>query len=456
MSLSSLLSIASSAMSAQQLAIDTAGHNVANASTPGFSRQQLILTPQVPLETPIGQLGRGVTAAGITRVRDQYLDASYRQENGDLGSYTTSQSILTEMQSFFGEPSDTGLAAGIDSFFSAWGDLANNPSDPSVRAAAQQAGASLAQQFRDAARRLTQAGADVNAQIQGSLTDINQTAQQIAALNVQIRASSAGGRGAPDIMDQRDSLVDHLSGLVGVRVIQHSDGTIGVTAGDALLVDGGQAATLEARNLSGGGVAVGVVGAQGTINLQSGSLGALVDLSQNALPTVQAQLDGLAAGLVKEVNQLHQAGKTLNGSTGVSFFDPSGTTAATIGLSAAVQSSTDNIAAGQTGGAGDNTTALAIAQLRTTGLASFGGNTIGEQYQALVGNIGVQLQNATQRQTAQQAVVSQVDSQRKSVSGVSIDEEMTNVIASQNAYAAAAKLVSVADEMMQSVLAMVN
>ncbi|HTS87721.1 MAG TPA: flagellar hook-associated protein FlgK [Gemmatimonadales bacterium] len=455
MSLTSLLSIASSAMSTQQLAMDTAGNNIANASTPGYSQEQLVLEPQVPLDTPMGQLGRGVTAAGITRVRDQFLDASYWQENGALGSSNTSQDLLTQIQNVFGEPSSTGLAAGLDGFFSAWSDLSNNPADPSLRALVQQAGTSLAQQFHSAAGQLDQIQSNVTSQVQQTLADINRTAQQIAQLNVQIRTTSAEG-GAPSLMDQRDALVDHLSSLVNVRVIQHGDGTIGVTAGDALLVDGGQSGSLEARNLAGGGMGIGLTGNPGTISLQGGSLGALVTLSQSTLPTVRSQLDSVVAGLVTEVNKLHASGTTPGGATGIPFFDPTGTTAGTIGLSTQVQSSANNIAAGQGGGAADNAIALAIGQLQTNGVASFNGQTIASQYQGMVSQLGVLVQSATQQQTAQQAVVSQIDTQRQSVSGVSIDEEMTHVIAQQNAYSAAAKLVSIADQMMQSVLDMVG
>lgn len=456
MSLSGLLSIARTALLTQQKAIDTSGHNIANASTEGFSRQRLMLEPEVPLNTPVGQLGRGVTASGIQRVRDQFLDATFRSENGDLGRYQTTQDLLTQVQGVFGEPSDTGIAAGIDQLFSAFGDLANDPTGKTPRTLVQQAATALTQQFQSADRRIGEIGADVVTRIRSAVDSINTTVQQIAQLNVQMRGTGAGLHGAPDLEDQRDKLVDSLSNQVGVRVIDRGDGTIAVTAGDALLVDGGQSTSLDVRDLGNGAFGVGMHGAAGTISLRSGSLASLVELSGTTIPGVRKQLNQLASGIVTEVNRIHAGGRTLTGATGVPFFDPTGLTAASFSLSAQVSLSTDNIAAGQSGGAGDNAAALAISQLRTTGVPSFGGSTFGAAYQQLVADLGGKISAATQSATAQDTVVSQADTLRKSVSGVSIDEEMTNVIAQQNAFAAAARLVNVADQMMQSVIAMVQ
>jgi flagellar hook-associated protein 1 FlgK len=456
MSLTSLLSIARSALLTQQRAIDVTGHNVANANTEGYTRQRLNLAPQPPQLTSIGQLGRGVSAVGIERLRDQFLDAAYRRENGDLGQFTTAQDILTQVGDILGEPSGNGLGAGLDSFFAAWGDLANAPAEGPQRALVRQAGQNLAQQFQDLDRRLGEAAADVQGRMASYVSEVNDIMRRVAELNTKVQSTSAGLREAPDVKDERDKLLDQLSSIVHVRVVPHQDGTIGVAAGDALLVDGGQYTTFELRDLGGGRYGVGVTGVGGTINMQSGNLAALTTLSQTTLPGLRQSLDALVKGLVTEVNSLHRAGTSLIGQTGLDFFDPAGTTAASLGISDAVAVSTDNIAAGQSGGGGDNANALALAALQTTGVNSFGGRTIAEAYQQMVSDLAVQGQEADRRMKAQDVVVNSLDQQRKSVSGVSIDEELTNMIAQQNAYSAAAKLVTVADQMMQDVIAMVR
>jgi len=456
MGLSSLLSIARSALITHQRAIDTTGHNIANASTEGYSRQRLNQSALTPLQTPLGQLGRGVGADGVTRLRNQILDATYRRQHGELGSFTTLRDMLGNIESVFGEPSDLGLGAGIDQLFSAFGDLANDPAGRTPRQLVRQAADSLTARFRTADQRLGELSAEALTRMEGILSEVNAIGREVADLNVQIRAGSSGERAAPDLMDRRDLLVDRLSGFLGVRVVDRGDGTIGILAGDAMIVDAAEFVPLELRSLGQGAYGVAASGMSGLLDLQGGELDALTELSTTTIPGVRSRLDQLAAGIVAEVNALHRGGRTLAGATGVDFFDPAGTTALGFALSQAVALTPDNIAAGASGGAGDNSVALALAALRTSATASFGGDTIGVAYQRLVSDIGVALRDASQRQEAQEVIVHHTDTLRQSVSGVSIDEELTHMITQQNAFAAAARLVSVADEMMQDVLGMVR
>ncbi len=456
MSLSNLLSIARSALLTQQRAIDTTGHNIANAGTEGYSRQRLRLAPAEPLVTPLGQLGRGVTAEGIERIRDQYLDATYRREKGDRSRHATTRDLLGEIEGIFGEPGDTGIAGSLDRLWDSFSDLANDPTGQTPRELVRQAGADLARRFQDADRRIGEVRASVAERMQARVAEVNEITRQIAELNGRIRSVSAGLREAPDVEDERDRLVDRLSSLTGVRVLPRPDGTIGVVAGDALLVDAGQQTTLEVRALGNGRYGIAVAGSPGLLDPEGGELGALVELSTTTLPALRSELDLVASGIVREVNALHRAGRNLTGATGIDFFDPTGLTAAGMALSRAVSRSTDDIAAGQSGGAGDNATALAIAELRTSGVASWGGQTLASSYQRLVARLGVLVRDADTKATGQEAVVDHVDRLRESVSGVSVDEELTHLIAQQNAFAAAARLVTVADEMMQSVIGMVS
>jgi len=456
MSLSSLLSIARTALITQQRAIDTTGHNIANASTEGYSRQRLNLSAETPLRTTLGQLGRGVTASGIARIRSELFDSAFRRENGELGRFSTRRDVLGQVETLFGEPSDQGLGAGIDQLFAAFGDLANDPTGKAPRALVRQTAETLTARFRSADLRLGEIAAETASRMQDTVTQINGMAQEIADLNLQIRSTSAGQREAPDVKDRRDLLVDKLSGLIGVRVLERSDGTIGVAAGDAMIVDAGQATPLELRSLGNGGYGVALNGGAGLLALPGGALAALAELSTTTLPGMRAKLDQLAAGIVTEVNALHRAGRSLTGSTGLDFFDPAGVTAHSFAVSQAVALSTDNIAAGASGGVGDNSVALALAALRTTATASFGGDTIGQAYAGLVSEIGVALHDVGQRYEAQEVIVDHSESMRRSISGVSIDEELTNMITQQNAFAAATRLVSVADQMMQDILGMVR
>lgn len=456
MSLSSLLSIARSALVAQQRAVDTTGHNIANAQTEGYSRQRLSLAPATPLQLPFGQVGRGVTVEGIGRMRSQFLDATYRRANADLGQFGSRRDLLEQVEGVFGEPSATGLSAGIDAFFDAFDDLANTPTGKVQRELVRSTAGALTARVRDTDTRLAAIAGETVRRMESAVSDINRIATQIADLNVQVRSATTAMRDAPDVKDRRDLLLDELSKYVGVRVLEREDGTVGVLAGDALLVDAGQVSALELRSLGAGAYAVGMVGSSGTLSLQGGQLAGLAELSSTTLPALRAQLDTLVQGIVSEVNALHRSGRNLAGVTGLDFFDPSGLTAGAMRLSDSVLLTTDNIAAGRSGGPGDNANALALAALRTGGVASLGGQAIGQAYESLVSGLGATLRDAAQREEAQDVILTNADSQRRSVSGVSIDEELTNMIAQQNAYSAAARLVTAADEMMQAVLGMVR
>lgn len=456
MSLTSLLSIARSALLTQQRAIDVTGHNIANAQTPGYSRQRLALQAETPLNTGWGQIGRGVTAAGIERLRDGFLDESYRRENGDLGRFNTMKDLLGQVDALFSEPTDVGIANGIDQLFSAFADLANDPTGQTPRTLVRQSAENLTARFQEADARLSSMTGEVRARLDDAVSTINNITRQIADLNTRIRSAGAGLRESPDLKDKRDLLVDELSGMIGVRTVEREDGTIGVLAGDALLVDGAQVSDLEVRDSENGGLVVGAKNVPTGVNLSTGSLSGLVELSSKTIPGMRAQLNQLVSGIVREFNAIHSAGRTASGGTGINFFAPDGLTANTMRLSDDIRASIGNIAAGTTGAPGDNATALSIAGLRTRGVGSFNGDTIGGAFQRLVSSLAVSVADATSKAEAQSTLVLNADATRQSVAGVSIDEELTTLISQQSAYSAAARLVTVADEMIQDVLNMVG
>jgi flagellar hook-associated protein 1 FlgK len=215
------------------------------------------------------------------------------------------------------------------------------------------------------------------------------------------------------------------------------------------------ARALGVKSLPGGGYGVGPAAGAGLIDPQTGSLKALSDLTATKLPAIQSQLDQFAQTLVTEVNAIHRLGYTLTGATGTDFFDPAGVTAATIALAPGVAASGDAIAAGASAAPGDGTIALQLAGLGGVSIAALGGKTLRDFYTILAGSVGSDVQNAAQDAATQQALAEQADAQRSSVNGVSIDEEMVALITQQQAYGAAARLIKVADEMIQDLLRLI-
>ncbi len=456
MSLASLLSIARSALSTHQRAMEVIGHNVANASTPGYSRQRLLLAAEAPLLTGMGSIGRGVTDLGVQRARDQFLDAGYRDAQGGFGQADTLQSMLGQIDGAMGEPSDTGLSAAMDKLFASFSDLANNPDDATARSLVAQAGQRFSTQMQQLDKRLKAIADSTSQQMRAAVTQVNQLATQIAQLNSKITASGGVDGPSPDLLDQRDNLVDQLSALTNVQVTQHADGTLTILSGSTLLVDGAGAQALEVRPGAASGFVVGVANGGPVVDFQGGSLAALTTLSTKTLPDALSRLDLLAQTVVSQVNAVHMSGCTSQGWTGIAFFDPAGVTAGTINLSSQVLASPANIATSSGAGTNDGKTALALAALGKQPQAALGNLTFQGYYADSASTVGLAARNAADDATTQQTLVDQADSRRTAVTGVSVDEEMVNLIQQQQAYGAAAKLVTVADQMVQTILGMLT
>lgn len=422
------LQTALSGLIAQQDAIDVTGNNITNANTEGYSRQTAVLQTKEPLHIAAlsavtgegGQLGTGVTVATITRIRNTYLDAAYREHSTAAGAAGTQAEELQQAQSAFDEPSSTGLASQLSAFWSSWGELADAPgSEEAAKIGVVGAATELTGSLHQLSAQLQSLEGQASAQyaaITGPTGEVAGDATQIAELNHQIKLSLAAHQQPNELEDHRDLLIDKLSTLASVTVTKEADGTDTVTFGNAALplVEGSTAHWPQALTAAAGG-----------------KLGALLELSSptGALASYGAALNEVAKTLADSVNELH---------TATPFFK--GTTAATIEVAVTpgeVQTSSE----GATGG---NDVALAIAELR--------GGVADQHYAALVAQVGTGVQNATTNQTNSQAVLAAVSNQRQSVSGVSLDEEMTNLITFQRGYQASAQALNVMNEMLNTLI----
>ncbi len=455
MALINLLSIARSALASHQAATEATAHNIANASTEGYTRQRVTLSPEIPQPTAYGLLGRGVQLESFQRVRDDHLDRRFREESALAGRFTSLHGHLSELESIFGEPSDSGLGQTLDAFWAAWGNLSNDPSGGAARVQVQSQAQQVVRAFRGIDERVARVSDNAATQVDEAIATVNRLARDIGDLNQQITTAETGSRSANDLRDRRDLLLDELAEIVPTRVLELDDGSASVIVGDTLLVDHELAQQLEARTTPGLGLAVGVRGSAGTFNLQSGQIAAHLEVANGELPRLRGQVDELVAALVTEVNAIHRTGITATGANGVDFFEAGGLTADSIRLSRTVEFSIDEIAAGVTGLPGDNSLALALSGLRSAGLATLGGVSLNERLTQTLSELGTNVRQADQQAASQDTLVSNVDAQRESVHGVSVDEEMVALITHQQAYAAAARMVSVADEMLDEILRMV-
>ncbi len=420
------LQTALSGLIAEQTALDTAGNNIANANTEGYSRESVLLEPNTPLSIPAissqtgegAQLGTGVSVTTITRIRNTYLDAQYRTQNSALSAASTQAEVLEHAQSAFNEPSSAGVASQLSNFWNAWNNLATSPTSEAAKEAVVAAGEQLTSTFKQLSSQLatiaTQAGEQYNS-LTGPSGEVEDYAKQIAQLNGQIKLSEEAGQPPNAMLDRRDQLLDKLSSLANITVTEAPNHMDTVSFGEAAkpLVEGTTVNWPQKLTESAGG-----------------RLGALLGVTgpKGALTELQTALDGVAETLAGTVNE----------HLGKPFF--SGKTAAT--LAVAVKPS--EVQASGTKAVGGNEVAQAIAALR--------GGTAEQSYAALVEKVGSGVRAAADEQSNLQTTLTAISDQRQSVSGVSLDEEMTNLITYQRGYQASARTLTVMDEMLETLI----
>ena len=471
MSLGNVLNMARTAMAAHQTVLQVASQNISNATTEGYSRQRVELTTSFPTVFPYGSVGTGVKIAGVTQARDTLLDAAFRQGSSGAFAADTTNTALSQIQSVLGEPSDIGLNAALDAYWSAWSDLAADPTNSAAKSMVRETGNNVANTLNRFASQLDQVDQNNRERMNADVGHVNELTKEVAQLNNQIVSAESGGQSGNDLRDARGRALDQLANLVGGQVVEHQNGSVAVYAGGRMLVDGTTVHTLEVQD--GQPPTIGFGGGSPPINGMGGSLGAEIVVSSTTIPNVMARLDSLAKGLVENVNAIHSAGTVFTGTPPVAssagnFFDvttppPSGTdprlTARGIRLSPTLTSATVVSAGAGAAGPGNNSVALAMAGLRdgAVGFTTSSGSPVstsrfGDFYNETVGLVATATQHAEDEATVQHTLASNADTRRQSVSGVSTDEELIKVIEAQHAYQGAARLVSVVDEMMQTLV----
>ena len=450
------IDIASSALSALQQALDVTGQNVSNVNTPGYTREvaNFVQNPSSSIWDSQGQqwLGNGVGIADVTRVQSGYLVALQNSNASDLGKTNAQLSGSQQVQSVFNEPSTTGINSALSSFFNAWSALSSNPSDPGTLTQVQQAGENLTNLVSGNYTNLANLQIQNKSQIQGTITQIQTLANQIGQLNQQI-GQWAGPTPPNSLMDQRDQAVNQLSQLVDIHTTSMPNGEVGIAVNQFDLVDSAGAHTFPTQvNAATGTVSDGV----SNYNVYGGQLAGEMNF-QNNIVSAQAGLDNLANTLRTSVNALTTTGTNSLGATGQNFFQAGVgiTGAAQFALDPAILSNPGAIPAGVSGKSGDGGLAEQVFQLQNASQASLGNVSITNYYQNLVTGIGQQVSNMQSLKSSQTAVSSQIQSQIQSISGVNMDTEMASMLKYQQAYAAAAKSLSIASQNLQSLIAMV-
>jgi flagellar hook-associated protein 1 FlgK len=558
-----VLNVGSKALLAQQKGIYVTGNNIANVNTPGYTRQRLNLSSDVPVNTAVGPVGTGVKATDVERVYQRFLGVQINNETQTRGNWEAQQGMLGRVEMIFDESGGYGLNRVMSDFWTGWQDLSNNPSGPVERSVLIAKSQIMAETFAKNHQDLAAIQRDIDTVITGATADINALSEKVAHINQKIIQMEAGGATAADFRDQREVLLNELSDLIDIESFENSVGGVTVSVGSGQpLVEGTDAYRLSTQSNASGHQNITWIDADSNIlditaDISGGRVKGWLDVRDLDIRNYLNRLDTLAQSLMTEVNTLHAAGYGLDGSTGNDFFTGAATASGVLdsvltitaeeggagnlaitlvagGTAGAETVTTDSVtgdiqiaiedgvstrtqiaaalqghsaiatavatapggpwtlgagsdAAMLNGGAsalnmqvnsgivqddrliaaaesfntvpgdkpGDNANSIAIANLMGARTLNSNTATFDAYYESLIGDVGYEVQQADTYYEHQSEMVHQLENYRESISGVSIDEEMVNLVRYQNAYQAAAKLITTADEMMQTVLNMI-
>ncbi len=458
------LNLAQRSLSAQQLGLEVTQRNVANVSTPGYTKLRVSFEPAIASGAITPQADMGVAGATIESFRDNFIDYRISQELQGQGEQQSSLDALQQVESLFNDSSGQGLQSALSDFFNSFSALANTPEDLALRQQVLQRASDLTDAFQTLYERLKGIQLQQNRLVPDTVDQINSISAEIARLNTEI--SIARGTQSIDessLRDERQRLLGQLSELVDISYCEDSMGMMTVTTKQgALLVVGDRNKNLDLTQSSETGF-YGVMqdGVDITSSLQSGKLGGALRIRDTTIPGYLTSLDDLAAAVIQRVNEQHAAGVDLDGNAGGDFFTPfvpavSGSnTGAARTMSVAIADVRAVAAAGPGGGPGSNANANLLAGIKDETLASLGA-TAGQFYASVVYRVGSDTRSTQDRLETQQNLLQQLENQRDAFSGVDLDDEAVNIIKYQKAYQASARFVTVIDTLTSDLLKMLG
>lgn len=481
----------------QQSALYTTGHNIANANTLGYTRQRVNFTattpyPSVGLNSPKipGQIGTGVEAGSIQRIRDGFIDSQYRDENNKLGYWQSRTQAVSQMEDILNEPSDYGLSKAMDQFWQSLQDLSVNPENDGARAVVVQRAVAVADSFNYIHSSLSKIQDNLGNEMSVSLQSVNSILSQIAEINSQISSVEPNGYLPNDLYDKRDTLLDELSQYIkfdvqytksGGNSLDIADGIANISISDGnggkvKLVDGSTnleirvspsnpAATTSNEKLKPTGPITGFTFVQVDVNgnesaptpptpmitpgsIVNGKIKSLMHsfgygANEGLYPKMLAELDKLASAYAEAFNTQHG---------NPAFFTSMGS-AGTIEVNQAIIDDPSLIVATSVPGEeGNGENALALADVKFKELAALGGASFQTYFEGVIGQMGVNGQEAERMAYNSATLQLAVEERRASVSSVSLDEEMTNMIKFQHAYNAAARSLTTVDEILDKII----
>jgi flagellar hook-associated protein 1 len=451
-SLFATMAIATGALGADQGALNATTNNVANVNTPDYSRQEAVLVENDPVVVGSVTYGTGVSLEKLESLRDPILQLRIQEETQQSGELNAVVTAMQQAQVQF-NPSNNDIGTAISNFFSSLQQLSTDPSNLSLRQGVLTAAGNMATSFNNTANALSSQQSNLDLNVSQDVQQINVLTGQIATLNNQISQLQGVNQDASSLVDSRDVLIGQLSNLIDVSTIQSDNSLTLTTSNGTALVVGGQSFALTTQTNAAGLQDVYAQGTDITSDLTSGDLAGVLQVRDQTIPGLLSNLDTLAAGLENSLNTANQQGFDLNGNAGGNLFVPPPASGQGAAASMAVAITDPSLIAASSDGSpasNGNLTALSAVQNNTV----IDGQTPTGYYSNIVFAVGNDVSNASSELSSSQVILNQLQDQRGSISGVSLNEEAANMVQYQSAFDAAAQVVTTINDTLYTVINM--
>lgn len=466
MSINRLMNTGVRAMQNNQVAIRTTGHNIANANTEGYSRQDASCVAQKPIQQGSLLIGDGAEINRIRRSHDDFLSAQINKESETFGMYKERSALLGSVESIFNEASDDAFSNSMSKMFNSFRQVSANPENTALRTAVLESVKGFVNSTNTMGNNLNKVQENINSKIDATATQINSMAKEIATLNENIGKMEIHGNPANDLRDRRDLLVKNLSKIVDIQTSEDtSTGMLSITiAGAASLVTGPKPNTLtiERASNNAGAIIFNLVVKSAsssmniTKNVKKGELAGMLNVRDSIIPEFRDKMEALVYGLSNKMNEIHSKSYDLTSETNNKLFDAvleQKNILSSIKLSKDVAEQPKKLAiASRPFEPANNEGSLEMSALQNSRFLSENTATAGDVFGSLVSTIGIKTNEANSMAKHQSAVLNQLDTFRDSISGVSLDEEAIDLVKYQKAFEASARVIKVADELLETIM----
>ena len=454
MSSISLLNTARDGLLSHRAAINLTGSNITNVHTPGYTRQLPVFSSRGSID-----VGASVEIEKIERVYDKFLGVQINDKMHDLGYSEAKKGMLEKVEIIFNESNGDGVNELLNKFWSSWEDLSANPTGKVEREALVSASQNLASIFRSSSEELVSVQNDANTEIAGLIDRANGYMSDIADLNNEIAAIKTGKGDANDLRDKRAEALKGLAEIFDFQHLEDSNGSVNIFLPNGMpLVMGDRTWELDVKEDPANSSFYDVVFQDDPLTVLNdtvtkGKLAGFLEIRDDKVPNYIGDLNSLAKSIINEVNTQHQLGYDMGHNLGEDFFEPATATAAKdIRVSTDIVADVNKIAASETVN-GDGGNAEAIGAFKDSSVIISGGtSTFNSYYASFVGKVGQDLADEERGLNHHTNLMNQLINKREGISGVSIDEEMTNLMRYQLGYNSAARLCNVADELIDTLL----